>query len=226
MTRRISAPLYGTLLVLGCSGGGSGPDPNSPTLTKATPSGDGQTGPSGTTLPDPLRVMVALNGTPVAGRTVTWAVLASGGFANPPSSVSGGDGIATTSVTLPPFAATIAVTAASSGASGSARFILTSTGATSLVTVLVADNEFRPENVQVQAGGTVTFEWVPGAGPHNVAPVSPNTIPASNNPPPPATHNAPYLFETRFPTLGTFVYFCEVHGTPNSGMRGAVTVVP
>jgi len=230
MTRRVFGSGWSALVLLGggCGGGGgTGPGSPSATLAKAAPSGDGQSAPAGTQLPEPLRVVVTENGAPVAGRTVVWAILAQGGSVSPQAGATGADGIATTSVTLPPFAATSAVTAASSGTSGSPlRFSVTSTGATSFVTVEVADNEFQPDNFQLKAGGSVTFVWQNGAGPHNVTPVAPNTIPASTNPAPPGTHLAPFSFDASFPTAGSFTFFCGVHGTPTSGMRGSVTVVP
>jgi plastocyanin len=115
----------------------------------------------------------------------------------------------------------------STGASGSPlRFSVVSTGATSEVTIQVVNDDFLPNNPQLTAGGTATFQWQTGARDHNVTPVAPNTIPVSTNPGPPATHNAPYSFDTIFPAVGTYVYFCGVHGTPTSGMRGTITVVP
>lgn len=222
IARRVGVAL---LLCCGCGGGGSGPDPDGPVMAKS--GGDLQTGPAGTPLPIALRVRITQGGNAVAGRTVTWAVLASGGGLTPASSVTGADGIASTSVILPPFAATSAVSAASSGVGGSPlRFSVTSTGATSQVTVQVANNEFFPETFQLQAGGNVTFIWLSGAGPHNVTPLPPNTQPASTNPAPPGTHDAPYSFTANFPTGGTFGFFCGVHGSPTSGMRGTLTVLP
>lgn len=146
---------------------------------------------------------------------------------NPASSSTGADGIASTTVTLPPFAASNAVTAVSAGASGSPlHFSVTSTGATAAVTIEVVNNVFLPDNAQVEAGGTVTFQWSSGSRDHNVTPVAPNTIPMSTNPAPPALHDTPYSFATTFPAAGTFVFFCGPHGTPSSGMRGVITVVP
>jgi len=215
--------LCGVIVLLGC--GGSGSVANDLVLAKASPSGDGQSGPAGTALPSPLRAIVTQTGTPVAGRTVSWSL--PGGSVTPASSTTGADGIASTSVTLPPFAASNAVTAVSAGASGSPlRFSVISTGATAAVTIAVVNNVFLPDNAQVEAGGTVTFEWQSGSSNHNVTPVAPNTIPVSTNPAPPATHDAPYSFATTFPAAGTFAFFCGAHGTPSSGMRGVITVVP
>lgn len=213
-------------IALACGGGGTEPGGGEATLAKAAPSGDGQSGGAGTTLPDPLRVIVTQNGAPLAGRVVGWSVLASGGTVNPPTSTTGADGIATTSVTLPPFAATSSVRAIASGISSELRFSVTSTGATSTATIQVTNDEFLPDNVGLRAGGTVSFVWLPGATQHNVRPIAPNSIPTSENPPPPAVHNAPYSFDTRFTLAGSYQFFCEAHGTPTSGMRGSVTVVP
>ncbi len=224
MTRARRSMIGGLMLLLGCSGGGTEPA-NDLVLAKASPSGDGQTGPAGSTLAIPLRVILTKAGAPLASRTVTWSI--AGGSANPASSTTGADGIASTTVTLPPFAASNTVTAVSTGASGSpVRFNVVSTGATAEVTIQVVNDDFLPNNPQLTAGGTVTFQWQTGSRDHNVTPVAPNTIPVSVNPGPPATHNAPYSFETIFQTVGTYVYFCGVHGTPTSGMRGTITVVP
>ena len=212
-------------IALACGGGGTDPRSEA-TLAKAAPSGDGQSGSAGTVLPDPLRVIVTQDGMPVAGRTVGWSVLASGGAVNPATSTTGADGIAATSVTLPPFAATSSVRAIASGVSAELRFSVTSTGATGTATIQVANNEFLPDNVALRAGGTVSFVWLPNASQHNVRPIAPNAIPTSENPPPPGLHNAPYSFDTHFTLTGSYQFFCEAHGTPTSGMRGTVTVVP
>lgn len=227
MTRDGAGIICGVILLLGCGGGSTGPGANDLVMAKASPSGDNQSGPVGTTLAASLRVVVTQAGAPVVGRTVTWSILASGGSVSPASSSTGADGVASTSVTLPPFAATSQVRAVSNGATGSpVLFSVTSTGATNLLTVQVINNAFQPANAQLTAGGTVTFEWASGAGPHNVTPVAPNTIPASANPAPPGTHDAPYSFSANFPTTGVYAFFCGVHGAPSSGMHGSVTVVP
>jgi len=228
MSRRIAKAVWlGGALGLGaaCGGGGTGPNPNALTIAKASPSGDGQSAPAGAALGAELRVIVTQAGSPVAGRTVTWGVLASGGSANPPSMATGPDGIASTTVTLPPFAATIRVLAASSGLSGSpVQFTATSTGATTTATILVANNEFQPDNLELKSGGTVTFTWTSGSSQHTVTPVAPATLPLS--PGDPATHDAPFGFAATFLGTGTFTYFCRTHGSPASGMQGTITVVP
>lgn len=227
-----------TLLTMGllgaaCGGGGSTnppppppppPPPGSPVMTKGSPSGDAQQGPVGTVLTDPLRVSITQNGTALAGRTVNWDIAPPNGSVTA-SSVTGQDGIASATVTLPQFAVTSTITATSSGVTNSPlSFSAISTGVGLAVTVNVVNNQFQPAQFQLKQGGTVSFVWGTGSSNHTVTPVAPNTIPAST--PAGGTHSAPFSFEVTFPAQGVFTFFCEVHGTQNSGMRGTITVVP
>lgn len=222
--KAVGIPLI-ALVLFGCGGGGTNPG-ESDVMAKASASGDGQSGPFGTVLANPLRVLLTQRGSPLAGRTVTWQAQA-GIQLNPVSTTSGGDGIASTVVTLPPFGSTRTITATAVGAVGSPQvFTVTATGAGTVVTVQVVNNEFLPSTFSLTAGGIVTFTWGASAGPHNVTPVAPNLIPASSNPPPPGTHSAPYSFDVTFPTAGTFKFYCGVHGNPDIGMHGTITVVP
>jgi adhesin/invasin len=108
------------ILLAGCGGGGDGggnpPDPD-PTVAKATPSGDAQTGTVDQELPDPLRVRVTLDGTPEAGHTVNWTAFA--GSVAPTSSVTDADGIASTTWTLGTAAGAQSARATLTGATGS-----------------------------------------------------------------------------------------------------------
>src|ERR1041385_4232085 len=229
----------GTALVLaglsgigaGCGGGGGGttnpppppppPPPPAPVIAMATPSGDGQSGGIGTTLPNPLRVVVTQSGNPLSGRDVLWAITPAGGSVNPATSTTGADGIASTTVTLPNIATTSTITATSSGATGSpVSFTASSSGAPSAVTVSVVNFAFQPAAFQLKRGGTVSFVWAAGAGPHTVTPVPPNTIPVI--PGDPQAVSAPFSFDVVFPNTGTFDYFCRVHGV----MSGTITVIP
>lgn len=91
-------------------------------------------------------------------------------------------------------------------------------------TVTVANDVFQPSAPGVKAGGTVTFVWASGAQNHNVTPVGSGSLPASEGLP--GTRNAPYSFGATFTAVGTYPFFCSAHGSPTSGMRGSVTVVP
>ncbi|HEV8357257.1 MAG TPA: hypothetical protein VGQ17_10880 [Gemmatimonadales bacterium] len=220
----------GAGLAAGCGGGGTAPPPPPPpgstvTMAKASTSGDGQAGPSGTTLPNPLRVVITQSGLPVAARGVFWTITPAGGAVNPASGPTGSDGIAQTFVTLPGFATTSTITATSQGVTGSpVSFTAFSTGASLQVTVAVVNDAFQPSDFQLKQGGTVSFVWGTGSVLHTVTPVAPNTIPVS--PGDPATQSAPFNFNAVFPATGTFAFFCRTHGSATSGMHGEITVVP
>jgi len=190
-------------------------------------SGDGQSAALGTALANPLRVSLTQGGNPAPGLTVAWSVSPAGGSANPASSVTAADGTASTIVTLPPLGAAVTITATSTGATGSpVTFTATATGAGNQVTVAVVNTQYIPDVFQVRQNGTVTFTWGVGSTGHTVTPVAPNLIPTSSNPAPPATHNAPYSFDTVFPTVGVFKFFCSAHGAVDTGMHGTITVIP
>lgn len=83
-------------------------------------------------------------------------------------------------------------------------------------TVNVRDNSFNPSSLTVTTGTTVTWSWT-GSAPHDVTWVDPGS-PADS---PTQTSGS---YQRGFTTPGTFAYYCTVHGTPTSGMRGTVTV--
>jgi hypothetical protein len=75
--------------------------------------GNGQTGPVGGTLAEPLRVILTgSDGRPFAGGTVSWAITSGSGTANPPSSATDANGVATALVT-PTAAGALTITASS-----------------------------------------------------------------------------------------------------------------
>jgi len=81
--------------------------------------------------------------------------------------------------------------------------------------VTVNDNSFSPSSKTVDVGTTVTWTWAGGAA-HNVTWVSGS--PAAS-----ATQSSG-TYQRTFDTAGTYEYYCTIHGTPTSGMRGTVTV--
>lgn len=214
----------------GC-GGDSGTDPygngGGLTLAKPTGNGDGQLGAPGSVLPSPIRVILRQNGSPKSGTTITWEAVG-GGQVNPSTSSTGSDGIASTTVTLPGTSGNYQFRGSVAGASGSPQTftLIATTGSIDHVDVQVVNSDFVPSTFSLGAGGTVTYTWASGASSHNVTPVAPNLIPASSNPAPPGTHDAPYNFIVTFPNAGTFKFFCGVHGAPDAGMHGTVTVIP
>ena len=221
--------ILGGVVWSGCGGSGTGPGNGSgnPLIAKASGSGDGQTAPLGTILANPFRVIITQRGNPVAGRTVTWGVIPEGGQASPATSQTGMDGIASTMVTLPPIGTTASIFATANGADGSPiNFTADATGAGNQVTVQVGNTFYSPDIFRLKQGGQVSYVWNAGASGHTVTPVAPNNIPASSNPAPPGTHDAPYSFDVTFPATGVFKFFCSTHGAVDSGMHGSVTVVP
>ena len=82
-------------------------------------SGDGQSGTVATALANPLRVQVTLNGSPLAGDSVTWSAAASGAALNPAKSATDANGIAAAIWTLGHTAGAQTATASLSGATGS-----------------------------------------------------------------------------------------------------------
>lgn len=201
-------------LVAACSSDDGGTGANGPVLAKANPSGDAQAGRPGDDLAADLRVIITDGGAPVAGTTVNWAVTAGGGTVTPTSGPTDAAGIASTTATLgnTPGQMTIRATAAGT-TGGPVDFTALIAGATVTVQA-AANNTFQPSLAAVTAGGTVTFEWPAGALQHNVMPYIQTT------------QDGPVTHDVVFPAAGTFNFFCSVHGTANSGMRGSIIVVP
>jgi photosystem II stability/assembly factor-like uncharacterized protein len=90
------------------------------TQSLAVTGGDKQSGTPGSTLPVPLAVTVTdAFGNAVAGATVTWSDSSAGGTFSSSSSVSGANGQATVTYTLPSKIGTVTVTAAVTGSTAS-----------------------------------------------------------------------------------------------------------
>jgi plastocyanin len=89
-----------------------------------------------------------------------------------------------------------------------------STGPGSGDVVQVQDDSFNPSTKTITAGGAVTFQWT-GAHQHNVTWV--DQVTAS-----PTQSSGTYA--RNFNTPGSYEYYCSIHGTPTSGMRGSIVV--
>lgn len=77
---------------------------------------------------------------------------------------------------------------------------------------------FNPQNVTIQAGDTVHWQWVkPGHSTTSGVPGNPDGLWDSG------VQNKRFSFDRVFPTAGTFNYFCTPHGEC-CGMVGTVTV--
>ncbi|MEZ5543887.1 MAG: autotransporter domain-containing protein [Lysobacteraceae bacterium] len=89
-------------------------------LVKAdTDSGDGQTGTTGQTLAQPLRVQVLQGGSGVSGATIDWAITSGNASLDASSSVSDANGFATMSLTFGSQPGTVGIHAAIHGSSAS-----------------------------------------------------------------------------------------------------------
>jgi plastocyanin len=221
--------LTGALAACGSNDGsnlGGGPDPAALSAAAAAPSGDGQSGTAGKDLANPLRIVVLRGATPAAGAVVNWSASGAGASMTPSSSTTGADGISTSVWHLGTAAGTQSAQATVSGADGSpVRFTATATGnpggGPSPVEIqLVSDgsgNRFDPASVTIPTGTTVTWRWVSGF--HNVVPTGNPTFTGNGAPVSPPT-----TFSQTFTTPGTYLYYCVVHGTPSSGMRGTIVV--
>lgn len=86
-------------------------------------------------------------------------------------------------------------------------------------TVRVVNNQFSPQTITVAPNVAVRWEWAASAIQHNIIPIAPATIPSV-----PAPRDGPSTYEATFTAAGTYDYYCSVHGTPTSGMRGSVVV--
>ena len=215
--RRVTAILV-SLVLLGCGDDG-GTGPQGLVLARASASGDGQTAAPGAVLA-PFRVQLTNNGTPVEGTIVNWSVQGGGGTLDVPTSITDASGIAASTLTLGQNAGQTVVLAAATGANGSpVTFSGTAVIPGLFVQVDVVNDQFTPNSVTIQTGGTVLWVWSASARGHNILPVSPETRPSQ-----PTVRDGPFSFEETFNTAGTFRYFCSEHGTANSGMRGEVVV--
>jgi len=154
----------------------------------------------------------------LSGVTVTWTVTQGGGTANPATSTTSAQGVASTTYTLGPSAGTNTVDAAvQSDPSLAQTFTATANAPPSAVGVSVEDPfYFVPDEVTVAASGTVTWTWN-GAVEHNVTWVSGGF----QDSPTQATGTHQVMFPA---TPDTFTYYCTIHGTPTTGMRGSVIV--
>src|SRR5229473_3462601 len=108
-----------------------------PKLALTPTAGNNQTGTVGVKLPTPLTVLASnLNGgAPQPGLSVTFSDAGKGGTFGTPTAITGSNGIASSTYTLPSTAKTITVTASTTSYS-SATFTETSTPAVATVTVV------------------------------------------------------------------------------------------
>jgi plastocyanin len=193
--------------------------------TLAEAGGNNQTGQINTALAPVQAKVTDEFGNAVAGVDVAWS--ATGATVAAPVVPSNGSGISAAAVTLGGTAGPITITAAANDLTGAAltgspvTFSATATEQpppSTNANVGVINNQFTPASLTVSAGTTVVWTWNASAQNHNVAPAA--SEPARSGKP----VNGPHTYQYTFNTPGTFVYFCEVHGTATLGMRGTIIV--
>jgi len=215
---------------LGAACGGEDLGPGEPPLVIAKPatkSGDEQTGPVGTALGNPLRVLITRDGVPVEDVDVDFSAGQGGSLGQ--EEQSDAEGIASAVWTLGPEIGTHAATATVAGADGSPlTYTATATDGTGpppgpTVQVLGPDggNRFDPALINITVGQTVTWVWPALSVGHNINPDDRVTPARSGNP-----ANGPTTFSFTFNQVGAFRYFCTTHGNlAGVGMSGRVVVV-
>ena len=187
--------------------------------------GNNQTGQINTALAPVQAKVTDEFGNGVAGVDVAWS--ATGATVAAPIVPSNGSGISAATVTLGGTAGPITITAAANDLTGAAlsgspvTFSATATEQpppSTNANVSVTNNQFTPASLTISAGTTVVWTWNSTAQNHNVAPAASQPT-RSGNP-----VNGPATYQFKFDTPGTYVYFCEVHGSALGGMRGTITV--
>lgn len=217
----------GALGACGSDDGGDlygGPDPAALSAARSEPSGDGQSGTAGQDLANPLRIVILRGSTPAAGAVVTWSATGEGALMTPSVDTTGTDGISTSMWHLGDAPGTQRAQAAVNGGADGSPVSFSATaagpggGPAPLEIQLRSDggDRFVPENVTIPAGTTVTWNWVNGI--HSVTPTGNPTFPGNS------LVSAPSTFSHTFDAPGTYLYFCIVHGSPSSGMRGTIVV--
>jgi plastocyanin len=113
---------------------------------------------------------------------------------------------------LDPFGQGTNTTVGGAGGGGGGG-IPDSAGALDTASVFIFDNGYNPTSVLVAPGGTVTWVWT-GNNAHGVS-FDDGTIA-------PSTVQTVGTYSVRFPRVGTFSFFCTVHG--RTVESGTVTV--
>ena len=208
------------LLVLACGGGGGGGmGPCTPgTATQLVKSGgDAQAWYFNNPLPATLTVTARdASGCAVPGTVVTWAVASGDGAVSPAQSTTNASGVAATADSLG-SASSQSVTATFSGLPTPATFTATASAPPTTAAVTVMNNDFSPNDVAIQVGGTVTWTWNSGGVEHNVTYNSPNVAAGRTN----SLTQGSGTHVNTITSLGRFGYSCTIH----AGMSGTVAVV-
>ena len=106
-----------------------------------------------------------------------------------------------------------------SGSGSAATTVSTQAPLSGAVAIAVLDNNFRPQDVTVTKGSTIT--WTnEGRAEHNIVAFGPTPFHEDTKSFPPGG-----TYSWTADTIGTFRYYCSIHGTATAAMYGSVTVV-
>lgn len=217
MTNTVRASIASTSLTADFNATATAPITDFVPASLQIASGNNQQAPVNTQLANPLVVLVQNTaGQALPGIDIAWSVTAGGGALGSPSSASSTSGQASVTFTVGaiPGASTIRGEVQSNSALNVA-FTATAFANPTQADVSVEDSFYVPSSVTIAPGGTVTWTWAGSLG-HSVTWVSGGF--------PEAATKASGTHVVTFATAGTYTYYCVVHGTPTSGMRGTVVV--
>src|SRR6187455_178421 len=89
-----------------------------------------------------------------------------------------------------------------------------------VVPVVALDNSFRPQQLEVHVGDTVSWENR-GNNDHNVLSIETGAWGAEV-----VAFNPGDVYTHVFTEPGEYAYYCSIHGSEHAGMTGAITVKP
>jgi plastocyanin len=159
-------------------------------------------------------------GNGVPGTTVNWSVLSGVATLSASSTTTDAAGRATASLTFGATTGPVSVQAAVPGVADAVASLTATVPAPVVDTVELTTSggaRFLPASLTVARGTTIVFRWVSGI--HDINPFgSPSFV--SFVPP----VSAPHSESVTLAIPGTYQFFCSVHGTQTSGMRGTIVV--
>jgi plastocyanin len=214
---RVRAAVQGTSLSTTFTATATEPPPDTVAASLEITGGNGQSAIVGEILNDLLSVVVKnAGGEPIGGKLVGWSVTAGDGFILQTETVTNAAGVATNVYKVGSSVGTDSIeVVVTDNPNLKVFFTVNVTAPPITADVSVQDNFFDDDYVVVAAGGTVTWTWA-GSNQHNVTwvsgglPDSPTQVAGTHS----VTFNTP----------GTYVYYCSIHGSSTSGMRGTVVV--
>lgn len=105
-----------------------------------------------------------------------------------------------------------------------AGILVAASARATVYTVTANDNlTFTPATITIRAGDTIAFENAGGV--HNVHADNNRFICSVNCTTNNSPSDLPWRVTVRFSQVGTFGYYCELHGDLASGMRGSIIVL-